>query len=85
MPFDCLEDLDITKQKIDSFKNMMSYSRYNIDKCDSFISSLSENSASSTRGPENCKYFLTEHYSIQNGKDSIISGINQILKIIERF
>ena len=78
MPFDCIEDLDIAKQKIDSFKNMMGYSRYNIDKCDSFISSLSENSS-------NCKYYLTEHYSIQNDKDSIIRGINQILKIIERF
>lgn len=78
IPFDCVEDIDIVKSKLDSFKNIiLDNSRYDVDRCEYFIKNLTNlNSARS---------YLFDHYFIQDFKNAILTGIESAAKFLERY
>lgn len=78
MPIECVEDLDIIKAKLDSLRHI--FRRYNFDKLDYFIDSLT-----GSTNPENALRYLTNHYYIRDYRREIIQGIAQANKVLDRF
>lgn len=78
MPIECVEDLDIVKAKLDSLRQI--FRRYNFDKLDYFIDSLT-----GSTNPENPLRYLTNHYYIRDYRIEIIQGIAQANKVLDRF
>jgi hypothetical protein len=79
MKFECVEDLDILKAKLDSIRTIFRSNRYKIDRCDYLFDSLTN--ASSDRSIQ----YLTQHYHIRDSKEEIIDGIEQCLKVLDRY
>jgi hypothetical protein len=79
MKFECVEDLDILKAKLDSIRSIFRSNRYSIDSCDYLFDSLTNTSSDASIR------YLTQHYYIGNNKESIIDGIEQCLKVLDRF
>lgn len=77
IPFDCVEDIDIVKSKLDSFKNILDSGRYGVDRCGYFIGNLTN-----LKGAKN---YLFDHYYIQDYKNEILTGIESAAKFLERY
>ena len=77
IPFDCVEDIDIVKSKLDSFKNILDSGRYGVDRCGYFINSLTN-----LKGAKN---YLFDNYHIQDYKNEILTGIESATKFLERY
>jgi hypothetical protein len=80
MPIECVEDLDIVKAKLDSIRQIFRSSRYNFDRMDYFIDSLTTSINS-----ENAFRYLTNHYYIRDYRTEILKGIEQANKVLDRF
>jgi hypothetical protein len=80
MPIECVEDLDIIKAKLDSIRQIFRSNRYNFDKMDYFIDSLT-----STTNPENALRYLTNHHYVRDYKREILQGIEQANRVLDRF
>jgi hypothetical protein len=80
MSFNCVEDIDILKAKLDSIRSILRGSRYGFDFFDYFIDSLVSRNSS-----ENSIKYLTEHHYVRNNKSQIITGIESALKVLDRF
>jgi len=76
--FECIEDLEIAKNKLDSIKSISSHDRYYISKCDTFLDSID----SST--PERSINNLVNSSYIQNYKENILLGIDQLIMIVDK-
>jgi len=80
LPIECVEDLDIVRAKLDSLRQIFRISRYNFDKLDYFIDSLT-----TTTNSENALRYLTNHYYIRDYKREILQGIDQANRVLDRF
>lgn len=79
-PIECVEDLDIIKAKAESIRQIFRSSRYNFDKLDYFIDSLT-----TSTNPENALRYLTSHYYTRDYKREILQGIEQANKVLDRY
>lgn len=77
--FDSIEDIDIAKAKLESIRNVLRLGRYSLDNCDYLIGSLENN------GSEQPIRYLANHHYITDNKEKILSGIEQGLKVLDRF
>jgi len=79
MKFECVEDIDILKAKLDSIRQVFRNSRYYLSYLDYVMDSIS------SKNFENPKKYLTEHYYVRDSKTQIIQGIEQCLKVLDRY
>lgn len=79
MKFECVEDLDILKAKLDSIRTIFSNNRYKLDNCNYLFDNLSNESS------DRAIHYLTQHYYIRDNSDDIINGIEQFLKVLDRY
>jgi len=80
MQIECVEDLEILKAKVESLRQIFRSNRYELDKLDYFIDSLTTSS-----NPENAIRYLTNHYYVRDYKSEILQSIEQAKKILDRF
>lgn len=79
MPFECIEDIEIIKAKLDSIKSIFRSDRYLLGRLDYFIDSLFGSNVESS-----FKY-LTNHYYVRDYKSEIITGLQQAIKVLDRY
>jgi ABC-type multidrug transport system fused ATPase/permease subunit len=79
MKFECVEDIDILKAKLDSIRQVFRNSRYHLTHLDYVMDSIS------SKNFENPKKYLTEHYYVSERKTLIIQGIEQCIKVLDRY
>ena len=76
---ECIEDLEILLSKLDGLRTIFRGNRYDVDKLDYFIDSLTnEESRNSIR-------YITDHYYVRDYVAEINSSIQKCLTILARY
>jgi len=73
-----IDDVEVVYQKLLSIKNLLTISRYNVNKLGDFINYLSRTSS------DYSYRYLVDNYNTRNYLDDIISGLEKIINIAKK-
>ena len=78
MTFDSVEDIEILKVKLDSLRLLARSGRYGLTHCDYLVENLGNDSQE-----RSLSYLI--NWRISENSARILGGIDQVLKIVDRF